>query len=48
MFHGLGPEGNQLVRTRQDWTAGCIAISDEEIEDVFAMLRLGTPVVIYA
>ncbi|PZO62699.1 MAG: hypothetical protein DI636_12345, partial [Pelagerythrobacter marensis] len=30
-----------------DWTAGCIAVSDKEIEDIFSMVRPGTPVVIY-
>lgn len=47
MFHGRGPEGNQEVRKKRDWTAGCITVSDEEIEDIYAMLKLGVPVVIY-
>lgn len=45
MIHGLGPEGRAL--NRPDWTAGCIAVSDEEIEDIYAMLRPGVPIVIY-
>ena len=48
MFHGRGPEGNQQVRRSRDWTAGCIAVTDEEIEDIYAMLQPGVPVVIYA
>lgn len=48
MFHGLGPEGRNLVQQRRDWTAGCIAITDEEIEDVYAMLTMGLPVMIHA
>nr|WP_272860609.1 L,D-transpeptidase family protein [Paracoccus stylophorae] len=48
MIHGRGPEGNRLVRQKRDWTAGCITVSDEEVEDIFAMLRLGVPVMIYA
>jgi len=47
MIHGRGPEGNRLVRQKRDWTAGCITVSDDEVEDIFAMLRLGVPVVIY-
>lgn len=31
----------------KDWTAGCIAVSDEEIEEIFAMVPLGTPIFIY-
>lgn len=45
-IHGRGPEGNSLIQRRKDWTAGCIAVSDDEIEDIYAMLRPGTPVVI--
>ncbi len=47
MFHGLGPEGKELVRKKRDWTAGCIAVNDDEIEDIYAMLRPGVPVMIY-
>lgn len=32
----------------QDWTAGCIAISNAEIEQLYAMVRDGTPVFILA
>ena len=31
----------------QDWTAGCIAVTNEEIEDIYAMVRDGTPISIY-
>ena len=34
---GLGP----------DWTAGCIAVKDREMEDIYAMVRDGTPISIY-
>lgn len=27
-----------------DWTWGCIAVSDREIEDIYAMVRNGTPI----
>ena len=47
MIHGRGPEGKRLVRQKRDWTAGCITVSDDEVEDIFAMLRLGVPVMIY-
>ncbi len=29
---------------RADWTAGCISVSDDEIEQISAMIRLGTPI----
>jgi lipoprotein-anchoring transpeptidase ErfK/SrfK len=38
----------RLIRKRgsSDWTAGCIALTDAEIEEIHAATRLGTPVVI--
>lgn len=46
-IHGRGPEGNNLFPRQRDWTAGCIAVTDEEIEEIYAMLQPGTPIVIY-
>ncbi|AZY95919.1 ErfK/YbiS/YcfS/YnhG family protein [Paracoccus sp. S4493] len=48
MFHGRGPEGNALAPRNRDWTAGCLALTDQEIEDVYAMLQPGVPVMLYA
>lgn len=31
----------------RDWTAGCIAVKDRQIEDIYAMVRDGTPITIY-
>jgi murein L,D-transpeptidase YafK len=31
---------------RRDWTAGCIAVTNDEIEDIYAMVRDGTPILI--
>lgn len=30
-----------------DWTAGCIAVTDREIEDIYKMVAVGTPVWIF-
>lgn len=46
-IHGWGPEGNAKAPSKKDWTAGCIAVKDEEIEEIFAMVQKNTPVVIY-
>src|SRR5699024_12248335 len=43
-IHGRGPEGNSAYR--RDWTAGCIAVSDGEIEEIYSMLNNRVPVVI--
>lgn len=29
-----------------DWTAGCISVKDREIEDIYAMVKNGTPITI--
>ncbi len=42
--HG-GPKGRADPDT--DWTAGCIAVRDEEIEEIYSMVRPGTPIFIY-
>ncbi len=43
-----GRDGKHTLRGRgRDWTDGCIAVTDREMEDIYAMVRAGTPVVIY-
>ena len=38
--------GGPLRRTTtQDWTAGCIAVSDRQIEEIYSMIKPGTPIV---
>ena len=32
--------------TKRDWTAGCIAVSDRQIEEVYSMIKPGTPIFI--
>lgn len=46
-IHGRGPEGNVLAPKRKDWTAGCIAVTDDEIEEIYAMVKTGVQVAIY-
>lgn len=44
MIHGQPnqrPSGETLLG---DWTAGCVAISDAEIQELFAATAIGTPV----
>ncbi len=44
-IHGRGP--TYLKGSPRDWTAGCIAVSDAEMEQIYAMVRDGTPISIY-
>ncbi len=38
---GIGIHGHRRAR---DWTAGCVAVADEHIEELFAVMRIGDPV----
>lgn len=35
-------------RRGPDWTWGCIAVSNREMEDIYSMVRTGTPISLYA
>lgn len=43
-IHG---QGNPISRLRNDWTWGCIAVTNREIEEIYSMVRDGTPIAIY-
>lgn len=43
-IHG---RGNAYTLLRRDWTWGCIAVTNDEIEEIYAMVRDGTPISIY-
>jgi murein L,D-transpeptidase YafK len=46
MIHGL-PNGKGRVGAYHrtvDWTNGCIALTDEEIEEIWSVVPIGTPV----
>jgi murein L,D-transpeptidase YafK len=51
---GKDPGGDIFIHGRarknrgrgKDWTAGCIAVTDREMEEIYAMVREGTPIVI--
>ena len=44
-IHG---EPNGVAVSRTDWTWGCIAVTNREMEDVYAMVRNGTPITLLA
>jgi murein L,D-transpeptidase YafK len=52
---GVSPGGNIFIhgtprekRRAGDWTAGCIAVTNREMEDIYAMVGEGTPILISA
>ncbi len=44
-LHGLGPADPDVHRIA-DWTQGCIAMTDDEIERLADLVQVGTPVVV--
>jgi murein L,D-transpeptidase YafK len=54
--HGMDPGGDIFIhggRRRKDprgkdWTAGCIAVKDREMEEIYAMVGTGTPIDLFA
>ena len=46
-IHG-GPRKGIDPMNKRDWTAGCIAVTDRQIEEIYAMVKNGTPIDIYA
>lgn len=52
---GLDPGGDIFIhggptrfwdRFKRDWTAGCIAVNDRDIEEIWSLVQVGTPIVI--
>ena len=46
MIHGLAPERRSFgaEHWRFNWTNGCIAVTDQEIEEIWQRVEIGTPV----
>lgn len=45
-IHGQPNAKSIFKRTGPDWTAGCISVKNREIEDIYAMVKNGTPITI--
>lgn len=45
-IHGLGKKFGWVgaAHRLRDWTDGCIAVTNEEIQEIFAIVPVGTPV----
>ena len=46
MIHGLPPERAKFGKDHYlwDWTNGCIAVSNEEMDEIWDMVDVGTPI----
>jgi murein L,D-transpeptidase YafK len=49
MIHGLAPKFAHYGRRHRlfDWTNGCIAVTNEEMDEIWGMVKDGTPIIIY-
>ncbi len=49
MIHGLAPhlEKKGKWHAMRDWTLGCIAVTNDEIDEIFRIAEVGTKVVIF-
>ena len=52
---GVSPGGDifihgtpKLFSRDRDWTWGCLAVKNREMEDIYAMVNVGTPIYLYA
>lgn len=47
-IHGLMKHMNNpgKLHVRSNWTAGCIAITDDEIDELYSQVKVGTPIFI--
>ena len=46
-IHGK-PNKNKQLATGENWTAGCIAVKNREIEEIYAMVKNGTVITLRA
>ncbi len=46
-IHGQSRDWKVRYFGGRDWTAGCIAMKDRHIEELFARIKTGTPITIY-
>ncbi|NPA48838.1 MAG: L,D-transpeptidase [Thermodesulfobacteria bacterium] len=49
---GIGIHGGGVFKERdgkivKDWTYGCIALNDQDIRELYRLVKVGTPVIIY-
>lgn len=45
-IHGIWPGGDDMIQLGIGWTDGCIALKNKDIEDLFALVSVGTRVYI--
>jgi murein L,D-transpeptidase YafK len=44
LIHGQPSKKASSMRTEHDWTLGCIAVSNREIDEIWSLTADGTPI----
>ncbi len=49
MIHGLpnGRRANEIGHPRNDWTNGCIAVTNDEMDEIWSLVDDGTTIIIF-
>jgi murein L,D-transpeptidase YafK len=45
-IHGIWPGGDDMIEMGVGWTDGCVALRNRDVDELFAMVGVGTKVVI--
>jgi murein L,D-transpeptidase YafK len=45
-IHGIWPGGDDMIEMGVGWTDGCVALRNKDVDELFAMVGVGTKVVI--
>ena len=45
-IHGTWPHDDYMIDRYQNWTNGCISLKNEDVEDLYSSVPVGTPVTI--
>ena len=43
-IHGVPNNMNSLISERENWTLGCISMTNPDVEEIYAFSRVGTSV----
>lgn len=45
-IHGTWPHEGYTIDRYENWTQGCISMHNEDVEELYAMLTIGSPIII--
>ena len=45
-IHGTWPKDDYMIDRYKNWTNGCISLKNEDVEDLYRYIPIGTPITI--